>query len=245
LVWPAAAIEAPDGVLLYLERLSDRPEAVRKEVLRKAIGACGCLDPSAEELEKLERLCRKSRPGHLELRAGVEAWRARDRVFLVRSGQKNWTGFPHFLRVRPAELLPDHRLRLGGGWFVACERATTRARRPAQQPSRDGLHVAWLQLAPQGERPTLRAWREGDRIRLFGSGGTAKVTDLLSRAQVPPPARRSWPVVLQHGEIAWIPGVARGEQCRIPRSGHGLLRLELIWPRNAPVWLAREADPGD
>ena len=240
-----ASIETPDGFLLWLEPLAEKPDAVRKEVLRRAVGVCGGDNERAEEVEQLERLCRLSRPGHLRLGGGVEVWRARDRLFVVRPEVTSWAGFPQFLRGKPVEITPERCLRLGGGWTLACERTATRTRLPARQRVALGPHVAWMQSGARSELPTLRAWQEGDRMRLFGSGGTAKVADLLSRAQVPPPARRAWPVVLDRGEVAWIPGVMRGELCRIPDSARSLLRIELTWPRLAAVWLAREADPGD
>lgn len=64
----------------------------------------------------------------------------------------------------------------------------------------------------------VRAARPGDRIAL--REGAKKVTDALREAGVAPRLRARWPVVEQHGRIAWVVGVrvaaAREGEHRMP-----------------------------
>jgi tRNA(Ile)-lysidine synthase len=57
----------------------------------------------------------------------------------------------------------------------------------------------------------VRSWREGDRMRPLGLGGSKSLQDLFTDRKVPRSLRRSLPVVTSDGRIAWIAGVAVSE----------------------------------
>jgi tRNA(Ile)-lysidine synthase len=63
-----------------------------------------------------------------------------------------------------------------------------------------------------GHAPSVRAWREGDRMRPIGLGGTKTLQDLFTDHKVPRALRRSLPVVEVGGEIIWVAGVALDER---------------------------------
>lgn len=73
---------------------------------------------------------------------------------------------------------------------------------------------ATLSAERLGPVVTVRAWREGDRMRPAGLGGTKSLQDLFTDRKVPRALRRSLPVVEAEGEIAWVAGVAVGERFR-------------------------------
>jgi tRNA(Ile)-lysidine synthase len=60
---------------------------------------------------------------------------------------------------------------------------------------------------------TVRAWREGDRMRPSGLGGTKTLQDLFTDKKVPRELRRTLPVVVAgDDEIVWVAGVAVDER---------------------------------
>jgi tRNA(Ile)-lysidine synthase len=59
---------------------------------------------------------------------------------------------------------------------------------------------------------TVRSWRDGDRMRPLGLGGTKSLQDLFTDRKVPRALRRSLPVVEAQGEIVWVAGVALDER---------------------------------
>jgi tRNA(Ile)-lysidine synthetase-like protein len=74
----------------------------------------------------------------------------------------------------------------------------------------------------------LRTRRRGDRIKLPGGEGHAKLSDVFVNAKVPHSLRSHWPVVTgADGVILWLPGIMR--------SGAGLLSararnaITLLW----------------
>jgi len=62
----------------------------------------------------------------------------------------------------------------------------------------------------------VRSWRDGDKMRPLGLGGTKSLQDLFTDRGVPRSLRRKLPVVTSGGRIAWIAGVAVSEEFAAP-----------------------------
>jgi tRNA(Ile)-lysidine synthase len=71
---------------------------------------------------------------------------------------------------------------------------------------------AVLSAAQLGTEVTVRAWRDGDRMRPAGLGGSKSLQDLFTDRKVPRALRRMLPVVEANGEIVWVAGVAAAER---------------------------------
>jgi tRNA(Ile)-lysidine synthase len=76
-----------------------------------------------------------------------------------------------------------------------------------------------------GPAATVRAWREGDRMRPAGLGGTKTLQDLFTDRKVPRALRRTLPVVEAAGEIVWVAGVAVDERFAVPEGSGGAVAL--------------------
>ena len=76
---------------------------------------------------------------------------------------------------------------------------------------------------------SVRAWADGDRIRV--DAGSRKLKQLFLEARVPVEERRAVPVLTdREGEVLWVPGVARSRTARVrPGMPEGSL---------LPVWFA-------
>jgi len=87
----------------------------------------------------------------------------------------------------------------------------------------DGVgDVAVIGLGPV---VTLRAWRDGDRMRPAGLGGTKSLQDLFTDRKVPRALRRTLPVVEAGGEIVWVAGVAVDERFAAEEGAPGAVGL--------------------
>jgi tRNA(Ile)-lysidine synthase len=69
-----------------------------------------------------------------------------------------------------------------------------------------------LDASALGDTVTIRAWRDGDRIRPLGLNGTKTLQDLFTDRKIPRELRRTLPVVEANDEIAWVAGVAVSER---------------------------------
>jgi tRNA(Ile)-lysidine synthase len=76
-----------------------------------------------------------------------------------------------------------------------------------------------------GGAATVRAWREGDRMRPAGLGGTKTLQDLFTDRKVPRALRRTLPVVEADGEIVWVAGVAVDERFAASEGESGAVAL--------------------
>jgi tRNA(Ile)-lysidine synthase len=72
---------------------------------------------------------------------------------------------------------------------------------------------------------TVRAWRDGDRMRPAGLGGSKSLQDLFTDRKVPRALRRTLPVVETGGEIVWVAGVAVDERFAAVEGAPGAVAL--------------------
>ena len=79
-------------------------------------------------------------------------------------------------------------------------------------PAAESPDLAVLDPAALGDAVTVRSWREGDRMRPLGLGGSKSLQDLFTDRKVPRSLRRELPVVASGDRIAWIAGVAVSEE---------------------------------
>lgn len=110
-------------------------------------------------------------------------------------------------RAEPVTLEVPGRTRFGS-WAVEVRLAPPGERRPDE---------AVLRAEALGDRIVVRGWRDGDRMRPAGLGGSKSLQDLFVDSKVPRILRRTLPVVEVEGEIAWVAGVAVG-QAFLPRE---------------------------
>jgi len=76
----------------------------------------------------------------------------------------------------------------------------------------------WCAELPGGVPVVVRRWSAGDRLAPSRGQGRRRVTRYLSDARIAGSIRAGWPVVVQGGEIVWIPGVRRSDAATV-RSG--------------------------
>jgi tRNA(Ile)-lysidine synthase len=152
-----------------------------------------------ERAAEIRRLGTEPEGGTVELGGGLEA--------------RLEHGHVRFAMAEPAQL-EDAPLSLPGscrfgGWEVRAELRPG----PVEVASAD---TAVLDPETLGGELLVRSWRDGDRMRPLGLGGTKSLQDLFTDRGVPRSLRRSLPVVTSGGRIAWIAGVAVSEEFAAP-----------------------------
>jgi tRNA(Ile)-lysidine synthase len=124
-------------------------------------------------------------------------------------------------------------LDLGEGLRAVVEYGTLRFRRGGDAPAPSPVELgvpgvvrfgAWEVLADIGDGEVsvsaeavavpfvVRSWRDGDRMRPVGLGGSKSLQDLFTDRKVPRALRRSLPVIEAAGQIVWVAGVALDER---------------------------------
>ena len=202
-----AALEAlGGGPAISLAGLREEPAAVRRLLLR--------------------RLAEQAAGEALEGGSGVRSLSSREAAEIVALGERGSKsldlggglravaeyGTLRFTRARKAEAdapapvaLPVPGRARFGDWEV--EAATDQA---------GEVSVAAGALASGA---IVRGWRDGDRMRPLGVGGTKTLQDLFTDRKIPRALRRTLPVVEADGAIVWVAGVALDE--RFAATGKG------------------------
>ena len=185
-VLDAAVAEALTGLgggpAIALDGLREHPPALQRLVLRELAGRA----LSRDELDQLLRLGRHGTKS-LDLGGGLRA--------VAEYGTLRFTRAADAEPPPPVELpVPGH-VRFGD-WELEA-----RMGGPGDVTVRD-----------VGDVVTVRAWRDGDRMRPAGLGGSKSLQDLFTDRKVPRALRRTLPVVESDGEIVWVAGVAVGER---------------------------------
>ena len=181
------------GPAISLAGLGDQPAAVRRLVLRRlAEQAAGPgAEPRALSAAETAAILALGEQGtkSLDLGGGLRA--------VAEYGTLRFSRAPELAVPDPVVLPVPGRARFGD-WEVEAE------------PGERG-EVAVMAGALAGGA-TVRAWRDGDRMRPVGVGGTKSLQDLFTDRKVPRALRRTLPVVEARGEIVWVAGVALDER---------------------------------
>ena len=185
-VLDAAVSEAVDelggGPAISLDALSEYAPGLQRLVLRSLAGRA----LSRQQLGQLVLVGHRGTKT-VELGGGLRA--------VAEYGTLRFTRAPDAEPPAPVELAVPGRARFGD-WELEA-----RLEGPGD--------VAVTDLGPA---VTVRAWRDGDRMRPFGLGGSKSLQDLFTDRKVPRALRRTLPVIEAGGEIVWVAGVAVDER---------------------------------
>ncbi len=136
-------------------------------------------------------------------------------------------------------------LDLGDGLRAVAEYGTLRFTRAREEPVPDPVELTvpgrarfgdWevdarlggagdVSVTGLGPAVIVRGWREGDRMRPAGLGGTKTLQDLFTDRKVPRALRRTLPVIEVEGEIVWVAGVAVDERFAAREGEPGAVSL--------------------
>ena len=99
------------------------------------------------------------------------------------------------------------------------------------RPAREGAVMVALDAAAIGSSVIVRTRRPGDRMRPAGVQGSQKIQDLMVNRKVPRDERDSVPVITTAaGRIAWVVGLAVGEEFAIQPHTIAVLLLKITRP---------------
>jgi tRNA(Ile)-lysidine synthase len=179
------------------EALGPLSPAVRRLALRQlAERAAGETVPLGRaRAERIWMLLNEPEGGVIELGGGVEA--------RIEGGHVRFMTGPSAEPLAATLSIPG--VCRFGGWEV-------RAELSADVPAADGPDLAVLDPGAIDGDLLVRSWRDGDRMRPLGLGGSKSLQDLFTDRKVPRSLRRALPVVTCDGRVVWIAGVAVSEE---------------------------------
>lgn len=216
---------ADGGWLLDLPRLDAVPPMLRRRVRWAALEQMLPRGKVTQALvDGLERLDALAAGRHTGL-GTLSVWRVGSQLRFVAPGSG-----------RPAvQALADHEFAVPGGVELgeAALRIDASLFRRAEWQADERLGVqgsAWVALdaGRAGSSLVVRGRRPGDRMRPMGASGSQKIQDLMVNRKVPRNDRGRVPVITTvQGQIAWVVGLAVGEEFAIQPQTTDVLLLQV------------------
>ncbi len=216
-----AFVECDPGGWLSLDALADRPPVWRRRLLLEALRrTLPTASYSYAMAEQLDALVDAQVGRRVEVGDGA-VWREREGLrFLPESGRSKPMS-PTTVDWKKSVSIPQGTLRV-----EQC------AERPASLDSGSPC-VAYADADRLGTDLTVRAWRDGDRLRPLGLDGSKTVSDLLTEAQVPSHQREAICVLCTDEHIAWVVGHRLDRRVRVRPGTERVARL-VLRPREKP-----------
>jgi tRNA(Ile)-lysidine synthase len=179
------------------DALASLHPAVRRLALRRLAerSARTAVPLSRARAEEIWRLVNHPEGGVVEMGGGLEAQ--------IEQGHVRFTSGPAAQPASATLSVPG--VCRFGAWEV-------RAELSSGVPRAGSPDLAVVDPAALGGALEVRSWREGDRMRPLGLGGTKSLQDLFTDRKVPRSLRHALPVVTSDGRIVWIAGVAVSEE---------------------------------
>jgi tRNA(Ile)-lysidine synthase len=190
-----ALLELGGGPAISLDALREHPPPLRRLVLRELAGRA----LSRRELEELLNVGTEGTK-FVDLGGGLRA--------VAEYGTLRFTRDPDAGPPAPVQLTVPGHVRFGD-WELEA-----RLDRPGD-----------VAVTDVGPAVTVRGWRDGDRMRPAGLGGSKSLQDLFTDRKVPRALRRTLPVVEAGGEIVWVAGVAVDERFAAAEGTPGAVAL--------------------
>jgi tRNA(Ile)-lysidine synthase len=225
--WEHAAVDAGEGwIALDAAQLSACPPALRRALFRRAGEK---LRPAVRDigfaaLERAAAFVDAPRGARVDFINGLYLCAIEDRILLAAYE----ADLPQSDRLQLSEEVRvpiGTPLDLPGGWTLSVERC---AADPDDWQHNADPWSAFLDADLAGEDLTLRPPRTGDIFHPLGMGGqTVKVREFFIKHKVPRPRRGGYPLVCAGGQIAWVPGLRMGHDCRVTAGTRWVLKLRL------------------
>jgi tRNA(Ile)-lysidine synthase len=200
----AEALEAagagPGNPVVQAEQLAELHPALRRLAMRALAERVALreIPLGPERAEEIWRLANRPEGGEVDLGGGLRAVCEAGLIRFAISADAE---------PEPAELTVPGSCRFGR-WEIHAV-----VRPGPVEPS--GPEVATLDAASLGDWVEVRAWRDGDRMRPLGLGGTKTLQDLFTDNGVPRSLRHGLPVIVSGDRIAWVAGVAVSEEFKL------------------------------
>ncbi len=97
---------------------------------------------------------------------------------------------------------------------------------PESGPADRSFTTMYFKAPPPGVPVTVRARREGDRLRLWGRGCSKSLKKLFVEARIPAFRRARTPVLACGGAVLAVPGLCAAED-RLARPGEAAVKIEI------------------
>lgn len=233
--WRACFIkESPDRVQLRLPAFRALSTALRRRVLRRAIGRLrpGLRDIGFEAIARgLAFFEAPPESGEIDLVARLNLAAIEDRLILKtwEADLPDW-GKPLLISASQESILDlGEPALLRHGWQVEVDLVPELPEDPLVKAGEMGPKEAWLDADKLNSPLTVRGRRGGERWQPLGMAGhTQSLQDFFINEKVPAHLREVWPLVCSGDEVAWVVGLRPSEVFKVGEDTQRVLQLRVV-----------------
>jgi len=218
-LWDKIAQEQEDTIILDKERFLELPSALKRHLLRIAIGKLlGTLkDIETRHIEGIMAASTKPAGRRISLPEGL-IFSIEYNQYLLATGEA---------ALSPLPILGDEfSLKLPGetslpGWHIEATIINQE-----QMAEKNNLFTAYLDFDKTGHKLAVRSRQPGDRFQPLGLGQLKKLGEFMIDAKIPRAWRQRIPIVCSPSQILWVVGWRIDERVKVTENTEQVLRLK-------------------
>ena len=205
-------------LILDIQKLCHLHPAIRRRVLRKAVGEVGgdLEGITFDHIDSALGMGSGRGTKKLDFSGGIVVKREYDRLVISRRSSNNKVSFRYSLVVPGKTELEELNLILEAENIVE---------RPANF-AKDGS-VAYLDYDMLQEPLFLRKKKGGDRFQPSGMKGSKKIKDFFIDLKIPLEERDKVPLLISKDKVAWVVGHRVDERFKIQKSTRRILKIKV------------------
>jgi tRNA(Ile)-lysidine synthase len=217
---------------IFREEFNDCSRGIQRRLIRKAFSF---IRPDFNQLtfqnvEDAVNFCTsKSSAGQQNWVARLNLISLEDRCLITDWQGRSWLkAYPQLETIDDKILPVPGSVDLGNNWFLKAERTAFERSEKSKLVERSTDFQVFLDQHRIGDELMIRARQAGDRIQPLGmEKGAIKISDLMVNEKIPHQARARWPLVIDRGQIIWVPGMRLADRVRLSDDTERVIRLFL------------------
>jgi tRNA(Ile)-lysidine synthase len=221
-LWPAVVEQREGMIILDRDNLNQLPTAIKRHLLRAAIGQIlGSLkDIETRHVEKILAVLDKAAGKQINLPNGLIFFIEYDK-YLLSMEAVNTCPYPtiddeYSINIAGKTNLP--------GWLIKAEIIN-----PQAIKKMEGSFIAHLDLDKVGNELRVRHRKTGDRFQPMGLAQTKKLNEFMIDIKIPHSWRQRIPVVCSQQQILWLVGYRIDDRVKVTEETTKILRLEFTY----------------
>ena len=218
-LWDKIAQEQGDTIILDKERLLELPSALKRHLLRIAIGKLlgNLKDIETRHIEGIMAALAKPAGRRISLPGGL--------IFAIEYNR--YLLAPGAAALSPLPILRgEFPLKLPGETLLPGWRIETAIISREQMAEKNDDFTAYLDLDKTGNKLAVRSRQPGDRFQPLGLSQPKKLGEFMIDAKIPRAWRQRIPIVCSPSQILWVVGWRIDERVKVTEDTKRVLCLE-------------------
>lgn len=225
--------QASSFVIFDSKILKKQPIGVQRGLVLRAINVLrpGLRDVDFKSLERATTfLIEPTQTGQIDLISGLRLFFENGLLVMA-----DWDddlprqAWPQINSNKPINLEIPGRIELSDSWLIKTDMVIDLETTLQQAKTNEDPFQAWISLDNVDKPLKVRARKPGDRFQPLGmEGHSVKLSEYMINVKVPRRVRDNWPIIVNHDEIVWVPGIGLSHLYRLTETTQRAAYLQVF-----------------